>query len=99
MDEAEEDLDCIIDYYLEKAGLRVAEDIYGRIKSQVASLKTFPHRCRPGLVAGTKEYILSRLPYMVVVEITEDAVLIWSVVHTSRKYPPSADVGRDWNDE
>jgi len=88
MDEAERDLECIIDYYLEKAGLRVAEDIYGRIKAQVASLKTFPHRCRPGQIAGTKEYIVSRLPYMVVVEITDDTVLILGVIHTSRKYPP-----------
>ena len=79
--EAEEDLNHIIDYYFEKAGIRVAEDIYSRIKTQVASLKNFPHRCRPGLVAGTKEYIVSRLPYRVVVEITGEVGLIFSIAY------------------
>jgi toxin ParE1/3/4 len=87
-DDAQQDLDRITEYYLERAGLRVAEDIFVRIKAQIAALKDFPNRCRPGQVQGTKEYIISRLPYMVVVEITEDMVSILSVVHTSRKYPP-----------
>lgn len=97
--EAEQDLDRIISYYFEKAGLRVAEDIYGRIKAQVATLKTFPHRCRPGQVAGTKEYIVSRLPYMVIVDITGDTVLVLGVVHSSRKYPPDAAPVMDLGDE
>ncbi len=87
-DEAELDLGRITDYYLEKAGLRVAQDVYARIRAQVAGLKTFPHRCRMGQIAGTKEYIVSRLPYMVIVEITDDTVAVLGVVHSSRKYPP-----------
>ena len=94
MEEAEADLDNILDYYLEKAGIAVAEDIYRRIKTQIASLKTFPYRCRPGLVTGTREYIVTGLPYRVVVEIIDDSVFIWSVVHTSRQFPAKNDF---WN--
>jgi toxin ParE1/3/4 len=87
--QAEADLEGILEYYLERAGLRVVQDIYSRIKEQVGSLTIFPHRCRPGRVAGTKEYVLSRLPFIAIVEITDDTVFILNLVHTARKYPPN----------
>jgi toxin ParE1/3/4 len=86
-DAAKNDFDSIIDYYFDRAGLRVAQDIYSRMKTQIATLKELPKRCKPGLVEGTKELILSRLPYKVVVEIAEDAVIVLGIVHTARKYP------------
>lgn len=90
-DEAEQDLENILTYYLEEAGLRVADAIYGRIKEQVGSLKLFPHRCRPGRVPGTKEYVLHRLPYIAVVYIGDDTVSVLNLIHTARKYPPEGD--------
>lgn len=87
-DEAERDLENILAYYLENADLRVAEAIYTRIKAHVGSLKMFPERCRPGRVPGTKEYVISRLPYIAVVDISADTVFILNVMHTARKYPP-----------
>ncbi len=86
-DAAKIDFDRIIDYYFDRAGLRVAEDIYSRIKAQIDGLKELPNRCKPGLVEGTKELILSRLPYRVVVEIAHGAVIVLGIVHTARKYP------------
>jgi toxin ParE1/3/4 len=86
-DAAKNDFDHIIDYYFDRAGLRVAQDIYSRIKTQIATLNELPHRCKPGLVEGTKELILSRLPYRVVVEIAGDAVIVLGIVHTARLYP------------
>ena len=60
--EAEHDLEAVLAHYLEAADLQVANSIYVRITDQVGSLKLFPHGCRPGRVAGTKEYELHRLP-------------------------------------
>ena len=85
--QAEADLDGILEYYLDRAGLRVVQGIYSRIKEQVGSLTMSPHRCRPSRVAGTKEYVISRLPFIAIVEITDDTVYILSLVHTARKYP------------
>lgn len=87
-DEAEQDLENILTYYLEEAGLRVANAIFVRIKEQVGSLTLFPHRCRPGRVPGTKEYVLHRLPYIAVVHIGDDTVSVLNLIHTARKYPP-----------
>ena len=88
-DEAELDLENILTYYLEHVGLRVAEAIYMRLKAQVGSLTMFPERCRPGRVSGTQEYVISRLPYIAVVEISADTVSILNIIHTARKYPPA----------
>ena len=86
--EAEQDLETVLSYYLEVAGLQVANAIYVRIREQVGSLKLSPHRCRPGRVAGTKEYVLHRLPYIAVVDVGDDTVSVLNFVHTARKYPP-----------
>jgi toxin ParE1/3/4 len=85
--EAEQDLETVLTYYLEVAGPRVANAIYIRVKEQVGSLKLFPHRCRPGRVAGSKEYVLHRLPYIAVVDIGHDTVSVLNFIHTARKYP------------
>ncbi len=87
-DEAELDLENILSYYLEHTGSHVAEAIYLRIKTQVGSLKMFPERCRSGRVPGTHEYVISRLPYIAVVDISTDTVSILNIIHTARKYPP-----------
>lgn len=86
--QADQDLEDILTYYLEVAGLRVAHAIYERIKTQVGSLQMFPQRCRPGRVPDTKEYVLHRLPYIAVVHIGENTVSVLNVIHTARKYPP-----------
>lgn len=85
--EAEEDLDNILLYYLENAGELVAESIFGRIHAQVGSLQMFPERCRIGRVPGTKEYVISRLPYIAVVKIEPGTVWVLNVIHTARKFP------------
>lgn len=85
--EAQKDLDNILLYYLEHAGSHVAEAIYGRLHAQIGTLKMFPERCRIGLVPGTKEYVISRLPYIAVVKIDANTVYVVNLIHTARKYP------------
>lgn len=87
-EEAEQDLDNILLYYLDQAGLRVAEALYNRIRDQVGQLETFPESTRVGRVQGTRECVISRLPYIAVIDVGHDTVTVLSVVHTARKYPP-----------
>ena len=86
--EAEQDLENILLYYLEQAGLRVAEVVYNRIREQVGQLDSYPESTRVGRVQGTRECVISRLPYIAVIEVGHDTVTVLSVKHTSRKYPP-----------
>ena len=63
-EEAEQDIENILSYYLDQAGAHVAGAIYRRIREQVGSLRIFPESTRPGRVPGTREFVVSRLPYI-----------------------------------
>lgn len=86
-EEAEQDLENILLYYLEQAGLRVAEAVYNRIRDQVGQLDSSPECTRVGRVQGTRECVISRVPYIAVIDVGHDTVTVLSVVHTARKYP------------
>ena len=84
---AEQDLENILAHYLNEAGLQVAQSIFVRLHAQVQSLQQFSQRTRIGRVAGTRELIISRLPYIVVIQVKADKVFVLNVVHTARQYP------------
>lgn len=86
-EEAEADLEDVLSYCLDEAGTEVAAMVYQRIREQVSSLKLFPQRCRPGRISGTREYVLTRLPYIAVVVVDDDHVTIVALVHTARRFP------------
>jgi toxin ParE1/3/4 len=50
-------------------------------------LERFPLSGRVGRVAGTRELVVPGLPYIIPYRIVEDAILIPSIIHTSRKWP------------
>ena len=84
---AEQDLENILAHYLNEAGLQVAQSIFVRIHAQVQSLRQFSHCSRMGRVAGTRELIIPRLPYIVIIQAEADKVFVLNVVHTARQYP------------
>ena len=86
-DEAVSDLENILTYYLDEAGERIARAVYDRLREQIGTLRYFPERCHIGRVAGTKEYVLSHLPYVAIVQIEERTVYILNVIHTAKKFP------------
>jgi toxin ParE1/3/4 len=86
-DEAESDLGLIMDYYYENAGEAVALMVLGRIQTQINSLKELSLRARPGRVVGTHERVIVGLPYIAVLEIKLDSVLVLNLIHTAKKYP------------
>jgi toxin ParE1/3/4 len=85
--EAEADLGHILAYYDDQAGPSVAESVFLRIRDELASLRQFPERCRPGRVAGTRELVIRRLPYIAVIHVAKAQVTVLAVVHTARKFP------------
>ncbi len=87
-DEALDDLAEIVAYYYAEASPRTAESVERRIIEQVESLPPFPERIRKSeRIPGTRELVVNRLPYIVFVKLTSDAVVVLNVVHTARKFP------------
>ena len=51
------------------------------------SLRLHPERGRPGRVPGTRELVLTDLPYFIAYRVKSDQVQILRLLHTARKWP------------
>jgi toxin ParE1/3/4 len=77
---AVKDLEQISDHIAEdnsEAALQTARTIF----SSIEELTAFPRRGRQGLEEGTRELVLSPLPYIAVYRITEEVVEILHFYH------------------
>ena len=87
-DEALDDLEEILAYYYLEASPRTAAAIERRIIAEVESLPPYPERIRESeRVPGARELVVNKLPYVVFVQLGDDAIVVLNVVHTKRKFP------------
>lgn len=80
------DLEQISDYLLEKSP-NLATPTIKSVFTSVLELKQFPRRGRPGRKQGTRELVLTRLPYLVVYEVVDERIRVLRVLHGARKWP------------
>jgi toxin ParE1/3/4 len=85
-EEAAADLEHITDYLFENAPRRAAE-LVREIYNAPSALLTFPYRGRPGKKEGTREFVLPRLPYILVYQITGEVIYIARILHGAQKWP------------
>jgi len=87
-DEALADLEDIVVYYTLEASPRTAATVENRIIAEIESLPPFAERIRESdRIPGTRELVVSKLPYMVFVEIRAQDIIVLNIVHTRRKFP------------
>ena len=85
-EEAAADLEHITDYLFQNAPERAAELVRG-IYNAPAALLTFPYRGRAGRKEGTRELVLSSLPYIVVYLFTGEVIHVVRILHGAQKWP------------
>jgi len=83
---AANDLEHIANYLFENAPGR-ASGLILEIYNAPSALLTFPHRGRPGKKRGTRELVLSPLPYIVIYQITGEVINIARILHGAQKWP------------
>ncbi|MBN8463213.1 MAG: type II toxin-antitoxin system RelE/ParE family toxin [Dechloromonas sp.] len=87
-DEALGDIEEILAYYYLEASPRTAAAVERRIIGEIEALPPYPERIRESdRIPGTRELVVSKLPYVVFVQVREDAIVVLNVVHTKRKFP------------
>ena len=84
--EAAADLERIADYLFQHVPERAAE-LVRAVYDAPALLLEFPHRGRPGKKAGTRELVISALPYLVVYTVQGDVVFVVRILHGAQQWP------------
>ncbi len=83
---AADDLERITDYLFEQ-NPAIAASVVRRIYSAPDILRQFPQSGRPGRKDGTRELVLSSLPYIIVYEVTGQTVRLLRVLHGAQIWP------------
>jgi toxin ParE1/3/4 len=73
--------------YVEAENPRAAAEIDERIVSAARRLIEFPESGRPGRIAGTRELVIPRSPYIAAYVATADRVRILRGLHGARIWP------------
>ena len=84
--EAAADLERITDYLFQHVPDRAA-DLVRAVYDAPALLLEFPDRGRPGKKEGTRELVLSPLPYLVAYAVRSDVIFILRILHGAQQWP------------
>ncbi len=84
---ARDDLKGIFDYIGKHDGMPRARELTMRILESVKALSHMPNRGRIGRVEGTRELILSGLPFLAVYRVQSSAVEVLRILHGAQLWP------------
>jgi toxin ParE1/3/4 len=73
--------------YIEADSPRAAARIDDQIEAQVDRLIKLPEIGRPGRLAGTRELVIQRTPYIAAYVIEDDIVRVLRVLHGAQQWP------------
>jgi toxin ParE1/3/4 len=85
-EEAAADLERITDYLFEHTPERTAR-LVRALYDAPATLLTFPNRGRTGKKEGTRELVMSPLPYIVVYTVRGNVVYVVRILHGAQQWP------------
>jgi toxin ParE1/3/4 len=84
---AADDLTRICDYIRDHNSAATARRVALIVYRTVGSLRKFPYRGRPGRKEGTRELVLTDLPYLVIYRVRENVVEISRILHAAQEWP------------
>ena len=85
--DAVSDLETISEHIEQDRGLEAANRVARAIYNAVQSLRAMPYRSRMGRVEGTRELVVPSLPYLVVYQVSQERILVLSILHGAQKWP------------
>ncbi len=73
--------------YIEQRNPAAAARVGARIREAAEVLRYFPYSGRPGRAPGTREWVVRRLPYILVYEVdsADEGITILGVFHCAQK--------------
>ncbi|GHS91512.1 toxin Y4kP [Synergistales bacterium] len=83
---ANEDLNHAYDY-IAQDNPSTANAVIERIAKAVATIREYPSIGKKGRVNGTREFLASNTPFVLVYRINKNVLHILTILHTSKNYP------------
>jgi toxin ParE1/3/4 len=77
--------------HIEAESPRAAVNVDDQIVAAVRRLLDFPESGRPGRVAGTRELVVPRTPFIAAYVVTADRVRILRILHGAQVWPDDID--------
>jgi toxin ParE1/3/4 len=74
-----------IDAYIRRDSPEAAQRVTESLRARIELLGAFPNLGRPGKMPGTRELVISWLPYIVVYRLHAGSVEILRIMHTSQQ--------------
>ena len=78
---AERDIESVETHYLNVAGQAVANEVVDEILARAKKVAALDVDYRPGIRAGTREYVMDRYPYVLVYRDRAGVVELIRVLH------------------
>ena len=76
-----------ISQFIAKDNPPAARRVVSKIRDDVSVLRDHLEMGRHGRIAGTRELVIVRFPYIVAYRHVADDVQVLAVIHTSRRWP------------
>jgi toxin ParE1/3/4 len=73
--------------FIGASDIPAAFKVYDEIREQSSVLEAYPFIGRSGRVAGTRELVVTRTPYIIAYRVSSEGVDILRVLHGARKWP------------
>ncbi len=73
--------------YIAGDSVAAAIKVDDAIEAKAEKLTDFPENGRPGRVSGTRELVITGLPYILIYSIRGDDVFILRVLHGAQQWP------------
>jgi addiction module RelE/StbE family toxin len=83
-----EDRTTIFDF-IEADSPHAAVSVDNAIESQVETLNALPELGRPGRIQGTRELVVTSLPYVVAYRVSGNEIRILRILHGAQTWPDS----------
>ena len=73
--------------YIAQENPEVAKVVAERIASATCLLLTQPQMGRPGRIANTREWVVSKTPYFIAYSVLNEDLIILRVIHEKQHWP------------
>lgn len=75
--------------FIAKDNVRHALKVSRAIRTAIDQLLKFPSYGRPGDVEGTRQFVVTGIPYIVIYEVEDRTISILRIYHTAQNRPGS----------